>query len=299
MISVIIPSYNSGKTIRPVLQALYNQTCREKYEIIVVDSSDDRTPEIVKKEFPAVHFFHYNRKTDPGTARNKGIQMSSGDPVLFIDSDCRANPDWIENMVSLHRRYPYAAIGGAVLNGNHPSSEIAWAGYMAEFREYLPSRKTGFVDHIPTCNISYKRQALLKVGAFHSEYYPQEDLEFNYRLQQLGMQLYFDPSIRVQHQHRETITDFFRHQLGIGRITSHMLKILPLSGTFLARNPVLTFPAILFLPMIKFFNTMRLFLKEQPKIIFTHIPAVVIFAFGLFPWLIGFFQGAFYKDVKN
>ena len=299
MVSVIIPSYNSGRTIKPVLQALYNQTYKGAYEIILVDSSEDRTPEIVQKDFPKVIFFHYGQKTDPGSARNKGLELSSGDPVLFIDSDCRADKEWIERMVLLHKKLSYAAIGGAVLNANDHSSEVAWAGYMAEFREYLPSTPAGPVEHIPTCNLSYKREALKKVGKFNPDYYPQEDLEFNFRLRQMGMQLYFDPQVRVFHHHRETLNAFFGHQKKIGRITSRMLKILPLSGAFIARNRLLTLLAVPFLPLIKFFNTLRIFLLRQPKIIFAHIPALVILALGLAPWISGFLQGVFDKDVKE
>ena len=255
MVSVIIPSYNSEQTISSVLQALYQQTYEDAYEIILIDSSDARTPEIVQKEFPDVIFFHYEQKTDPGTARNKGMQMSSGDPVLFIDSDCRANPDWIEKMVSLHQNYSYEAIGGAVLNGNPHSSEAAWAGYLAEFREFLPGLQAGTVDHIPTCNISYKREALSKVGWFNPRYYPQEDLEFNYRLRRMGMHIYFDPDVRVHHHHREKIKAFFGHQKKVGKITSRMLRILPLSGAFLARRPLLAVLMAPFLPLMKFIRT--------------------------------------------
>jgi len=130
MVSVIIPSYNSENTIVPVLTALKNQTYQGNYEIILVDSSVDQTLDLVTDQFPEVLCHHFDVKTDPGTARNLGVQMSSGDPILFIDSDCSAQTDWIENMVNAHKKYDFEAIGGAVENGNGHNSHVAWAGIM-------------------------------------------------------------------------------------------------------------------------------------------------------------------------
>jgi glycosyltransferase involved in cell wall biosynthesis len=293
MVSVIIPSYNSEDTISAVLRALHNQTYKGEYEIILLDSSNDKTPEIVQKEFPDVIFHHFDKKTDPGTARNLGVQKSRGNLILFIDSDCRATSDWIEKIVESHKNHPYAAIGGAVLNGNDVSSEIAWAGYLAEFREYLPEQQAGIVDHIPTCNLSYKKEAFMSIEPFNANYYPQEDLEFNYRLKQQEMQVYLNPEIHVYHHHRTTLKSLFTHQKRIGKITAKMLKILPLSGAFIARNPLVAIFAIPFLPMVKLFKTLIIFLKRQPKTVFKHFPAVIIFAIGLLPWIVGFTQGVF------
>ena len=73
MLSVIIPSYNSEKTIRKCLDSLLDQTYEGEYEIIVVDSSDDKTPQIVTSLYPKVKLVHFRNKTDPGKARNIGI----------------------------------------------------------------------------------------------------------------------------------------------------------------------------------------------------------------------------------
>jgi len=295
MISVVIPSYNSESTIIPVLTALKNQTYQQDYEIILVDSSDDRTPQLVKEQFPEVRFHHFNVKTDPGTARNRGIQMSSGDPILFIDSDCTPSPDWIEKMAAAHKNFDYEAIGGAVENGNKPDNNTAWAGYIAEFREFLPGHTAHLVDHIPTCNISYKRRVFGN-DTFNPHYYPQEDLEFNHRLRQTGGRIYFDPSIRIYHRHRETLKEFFSHQKKIGQITSRMLKIIPLQGAKIARNRVLTLLLAPVLPAVKWIKTVLVFFKTNPKLVFTHPMGFFIFALGLFPWISGFIIGVFHDS---
>lgn len=132
------------------------------------------------------------------------------------------------------------------------------------------------------------------LGGFNPDYYPQEDLDFNYRLQQHEKQILFDPGIQVAHHHRTRLKDFFRHQKGVGMITSRMLKILPLEGARLARNKFFAMVAAPFLPVIKWVRTIMVFWKLNNRIILDHPLAVILLALGLFPWTIGFLKGVFH-----
>jgi GT2 family glycosyltransferase len=149
------------------------------------------------------------------------------------------------------------------------------------------------MSHIPTCNISYKRQVFERLKGFNPDYYPQEDLEFNYRLINSGGTIYFSPDIIVHHHHRSRLQDFLKHQKKVGEITSRMLKILPLAGAGIARSPFLSILAIPVLPVIKWLKTVGLFYKMKRSIIVQHPLALLVFALGLVPWSIGFLQGAF------
>ncbi len=293
-VSVIIPSYNSEHTIFRCLSALSRQKCRFSYEIILVDSSVDRTPEIVRQHFPGVDYLHLEKKTDPGTARNLGVQRSRGRYILFIDSDCIAPPDWIQRYVDLHHRMPeVAGIGGSVVNGNPPEDPIGWAGYMAEFREYIPEQPAAFVPHLPTLNLSYKRWVFDKYGYFDPHFYPQEDLVFNFHLVQQGEKIYFEPSITVKHLHRSNLQAFLKHQVRIGRITSQVLKQIPLSGATIVRRKWLFIIMGPLLPVVKFFRTVKVFLQRNPTILRRHPMAMVILKIGLLYWFWGFTCGVF------
>ena len=97
MISVIIPSYNSEITIIGCLNALQNQSYGGCYDITLIDSSDDGTPEIVSLEYPNVKLIHLNDRTDPGTARNIGIAEAKGDLIAFwILIVCPTTTGWRE-----------------------------------------------------------------------------------------------------------------------------------------------------------------------------------------------------------
>ena len=295
MISVVIPSYNSEQTIEKCLKALLTQTFQGDYEIILVDSSADATPSIVKNNFPKIKFFHLKTKTDPGTARNIGIREAKGGIIAFIDSDCIALPDWLEKIVSAHES-SYNIVGGSVTPANNPKDAVGWAGYMAEFRQFLPELPKGEVRHIPTCNISYKKEIFQRFGLFDGKYYPQEDLVYNYNLIKSGEKMLFVPNIRVYHTHRSRIIQFLAHQEKIGRITAKVLKILPLEGAFIVRSLFLGGLLIPLLPLVKFLKTIAVFFKYQPREIIVRPMSVLILGVGLILWGKGFFLGALDKN---
>ena len=287
MVSIIIPSYNSEQTIEKCLRSLKNQNYRSEYEIILVDSSNDETPRIVKEKFSEVTLIHKNNRTDPGTARNLGITKAQGDLIIFLDADCIPASDWLEKHVNAHRQQ-YIAVGGAIHNSKESQNAVGYAGYISEFREFIPERSRAEVAHVPTCNISYKKEVFEKYGQFRGEYYPQEDLVFNYHLARSGEKILFDPSIIVYHIHRSDFKAFMQHQKKIGRITAQVLEQFKLKGRFLVRHRIIAFPLILCLPIIKFCRTLLVFLKYKPGIFFIKPCAVILFGLGLLIWEIGF-----------
>lgn len=94
-ISVIIPSYNSGKTIRQCLESLIKQSL--KPEIIVVDDgSTDKTTAIVKS-FSQIKFFQQPHQ-GPGSARNLGAQQAKGKILVFVDSDMEFDQNFLKDL---------------------------------------------------------------------------------------------------------------------------------------------------------------------------------------------------------
>jgi len=88
-LSIIIPTYNSEKYIINTLKTLYNNII-EKYEIIIIDDSNDNTIDKIKefKKKTDMNIFIYKGKNNGiGSARNIGINKSHGRYLLFLDSD--------------------------------------------------------------------------------------------------------------------------------------------------------------------------------------------------------------------
>lgn len=92
MISVIIPMYNAEKTIKRTLNSLLSQTFSNIEIIVVDDGSTDASASIVKQYDSRVKYF-YQSNSGVSSARNKGIQMATGEYVAFCDSDDIYQPD--------------------------------------------------------------------------------------------------------------------------------------------------------------------------------------------------------------
>ena len=89
MISFVIPSYNSVNTIKRAIESILNQTSDVKYEIIVVDDGSTDNTEEVLKCYENDEKIKYYKKENSGVAdtRNYGVKMSTGDYIIFVDSD--------------------------------------------------------------------------------------------------------------------------------------------------------------------------------------------------------------------
>lgn len=116
MISIIIPSYYSQSTIGECLRSLTARRTKEKFEILVVNSSIDETTKIVKEHFPTVQFIQLEKRAFAGTARNIGIKKTKGDIVAFVDADCVPSSNWLSKVISWHRK-GYRVVGDSIVNG--------------------------------------------------------------------------------------------------------------------------------------------------------------------------------------
>lgn len=287
--SIIIPSYQSAQTITACLEAVFKQGFDQSFEVIVVDSSTDETPAIIRQKFPQVRLIALPRQTYPGTARNLGIQQAQGSVIVFLDSDCVPASDWLARHVAGHQQ-GYSIVGGAVINGT-PDSRVGWASYISEFREFLPYGQARPVAHIPTCNISYNANIFHQYGGFPDEYYPQEDLIFNWMLSKQGEHILFDPAIQVAHMHRTQLSAFLAHQRRIGQVTAQVLRRTDLPGARLARQKYLALLSLPVLVGVKFVRTLLVFGKWQISSVLRQPIVWLLVAIGLINWLLGFALG--------
>ena len=91
-VSIIIPAYNTERYIKRCLNSTIKQTLdNSQYEIIVInDSSKDKTLGVIKKflnKFNNFLIINNNKTQGPGISRNKGLRLSRGKYIFFLDSD--------------------------------------------------------------------------------------------------------------------------------------------------------------------------------------------------------------------
>ena len=281
-ISVIIPSYNSEKTIALCLNSALNQSYKKPYEIIVVDSSDDGTDQIIKRMFPEVKLIHLNKKTLPGPARNVGTRATNSDYIAFTDSDCIIDYFWIESILHRIQNSSFDAVGGIILNGT-PDSISGTLGYLNEFSLYLPGSKPGIVSGIATANVCYKKKVFDKQQFFQS-HFAGEDTVFHWSIIDKGGKLFFDSAIKVTHINRKGFINNLKHQRRIGE-GAGIARVIKKRDMILVRNPFL---CILVLPWVRLLRIYRrIFLTDKNlwKKTILFFPLSMIIAYS---WSLGF-----------
>jgi len=213
-ISVIIASYNSKTLIGACLRSLESQVTSRPFEVIVIDSSSDDSADFVSTAFPKVKLRQCKERKFAGDARNIGIAEARGRIVAFIDTDCRAERDWIERIGGYHQS-PDLAIGGAIAN-YEPANLIAWASYFCEFSQWMPGLPPRWLGDMAGANISYKKDIFDKYGGFIPGTYC-SDTEFHWRMAGDGIQVRWVPMIRVSHKSLDNLGRFLKHEYFHGR----------------------------------------------------------------------------------
>jgi glycosyltransferase involved in cell wall biosynthesis len=207
--SVIIPTYNAEKTLFSCLEALANQSVpKEDYEVIAIDDgSTDGTSKIAKR-FDVKYIFQANK--GPATARNKGANSAGGDIILFTDSDCVPEHNWIQEMVGAFSDLDVAATKGAYKTRQ---KELPARFAQAEFEDrYDLLRKSPSIDMIDTYSAAFRKEVFLNMGGF-DESFPEasnEDTDLSYRLAVAGYKLVFNTRAFVYHAHPDTLIKYLR-----------------------------------------------------------------------------------------
>ena len=97
--SIIIPTFNSQKTVEACLNSIVEESKKLESEIIVVDdNSNDQTIEIVKK-FKTIKLVELENNKGVGNARNVGSRIAKYEILCFIDSDLVITNNSIVNLI--------------------------------------------------------------------------------------------------------------------------------------------------------------------------------------------------------
>lgn len=100
-ISVIVPVYNSSEFLRTCLDSLVSQTLKDLEIIVIDDCSTDNSLSILNEyaqKYPQIRVFHNQQNIGQGATRNRGIKLSTGEYIGFVDSDDYINPRMFEDM---------------------------------------------------------------------------------------------------------------------------------------------------------------------------------------------------------
>lgn len=100
-VSIIMPAYNAEKTINKSINSILKQDYENIELIVLNDGSKDRTKDIIKS-FKDKRLIHIEKNNSGvGDTRNRGLEVSTGDYIMFVDSDDYIEKDCISKLVKV------------------------------------------------------------------------------------------------------------------------------------------------------------------------------------------------------
>ena len=239
-LSVIIPACNAEKSLSLLLNSLEMQSTKPLEIIVIDDYSTDSTPEIALKY--RVQLIKNSGKKGPAVSRNLGIRNSRGKILAFIDADCIAQKDWIENILKEFSLLQTSVIMGKVeiprstFLGDVISALGFPAGGHVGFENMWHVDKEGKTDHISSCNFAMTQDTVIKVGFFDETFpYPGcEDVDYSIRCVKNGIPIYYKERVKITHPPRKGIRKFIKWHLLRGRSNYHLKRKIKKVGNLIA-----------------------------------------------------------------
>ncbi|MBE3598108.1 MAG: glycosyltransferase [Limnochordaceae bacterium] len=194
--TVIIATYNRARILDHALRALGSQTLDPAaFEVVIADdASTDDTPDVValhrRKGLP-VRLLPLDHHVGAAAARNEAIRASTGELLVFIDSDIIVIPSFLEEHLASHRRWGRGIVTGPAM--------------LIRSLDEIGRRRFTVWDwsSAPFAggNASVRREDALAAGLFDESFgeLGWEDVEFGLRLKAMGLRTRFNVKAAAYH----------------------------------------------------------------------------------------------------
>jgi len=228
-ISIVIPTRNRSKKLKKLLHSILEQTILPKEVIVVDDSENLRTKELIQrleklfleKNIQIKHIMPLeNKKKSISRARNIGAKKAKGDIIVFIDDDVIIDKNYLKEILKVFEKNPDAlGVQGTIINMEYSpfwnSVKKVFYYWHAERNKcrMLPSGKTTYAyapDIVIPCewlfglNVAYKRE-VFEEFSFNEKltsYSLGEDKEFSYGIhKKYPHSLFQTPHAKVYHSY--------------------------------------------------------------------------------------------------
>ena len=228
-LSIIIVNFNTKDFLINCLESLFTNISKNiSCEVIIVDNnSNDGSIDAVKKilnNHSYLTLIENNENVGFSKANNIGISKSTGEYILFINTDTIMKPDVLEAMFDFMNQTPNAGAAtcllrlpsGEIDDATHRGFPTPWNAicYFSGIARIFPKSmlfngynmgwkdmdKTHEIDALAGAFMMVKRKAGDEVGWWDEDYFFYgEDLDFCYKLKQKGWKIYFVPSVEILH----------------------------------------------------------------------------------------------------
>jgi len=186
LVSVIVPVFNGERFLGEALQSVFEQDHRPIEVIVIDDGSTDGSAEIAKSYEDVVLIQQAN--LGPAAARNAGLDRATGSFFAFLDADDRMAPGRLTTQLEHLRDHP--DIGCVAM-----SQELMLEPGMTIPYWLRPMHAPDEVATSYAMSAMIRRTASEEVGGFDQSYRFGEDLDWFFRIRELGIVLVVLPQV--------------------------------------------------------------------------------------------------------
>jgi glycosyltransferase involved in cell wall biosynthesis len=200
-LSVVVASVNGLPYVERCLEALRSHA--PDAEVIVADSTDERTREELARRWPGVRLLTFGEPRTIPELRASGIFAASAPYVAVIEDHCLVTDGWARSMLEAHGS-GHPVVGGPIRNVEPRVRD--WAAFLFEYASAMEPAGRGQTEHLPGMNVSYDRAAisvmedLLRAGRWETWLHE--------RLRARGIALFREPGAVVEHAKDFGIREF-------------------------------------------------------------------------------------------
>ena len=206
--SVVIPAFNAEKTIAKCLESIEGQSFRDFEVIVVDDGSKDRTAEIVRG-FSKARLLR-QKNAGPAVARNNGAKKALGGIIVFTDSDCVADKDWLKEMLE-----PFQDAKVAGVQGRYKSRQKELVARLIQLeieQRYAKMLRRDSIDFIGTYSAAYRKSVFAEMRGFDTSFpiASGEDTDLSFRVSGAGYRMAFNQRAIIFHTHPTSLWKYLK-----------------------------------------------------------------------------------------
>lgn len=233
LLSIVVATYNDWNVLARCLQSLSQQTGTPSFEVIVADDgSAEPAPEPVRN-WSRHYSMKITRQAHGGisVARNRGIQASRGSVLLFVDADCRLEPDCLANLARKLGELPRQSCFQLHLVGDR-SNQVGRAEdlRLTTLQDYL-LQPDGHIRYLNTAGFAIRRAKVSEDGnLFNPTAIRAEDTLLLATLLRLGELPVYVPDATVQHAIPLSLTHCFRKDIRSAYVERRVYGLIAAKG---------------------------------------------------------------------
>lgn len=220
--SYIIPTHNRKDELVEAIESIRNQNYDDQEIIIISDRSTDGTRDLFtsggRLDDAETKFYHSEERIGAPEARNIGIDMASGEVLMFVDDDIVLPDD--DATTSIVQGFETEDELGvlALCIENYYTGEIMSDEFPHRSKE--PTRRSAFeTTYFIGAGCAIRATALQEAGGFPESFDPNrfEEIDLSFRILDAGYTIRFEPSVVVRHKRspkgRKLPTELVRYDL--------------------------------------------------------------------------------------